>query len=65
MEICDSLTILRDGFHIATENIKDLSIPAIEKLMVGKSLDYIKNVDNQLPEGLPFILEVRKLCKKK
>lgn len=64
MEICDSLTILRDGHHIATKQISELNIPAIEQLMVGKNLDYHKNVDNKLSEDTPTILEVKDLSKR-
>jgi simple sugar transport system ATP-binding protein len=42
MEICDTVTILRDGHLIATRRKKELSITEIEQLMVGKSLEYMK-----------------------
>jgi ribose transport system ATP-binding protein len=37
-QICDRITILRDGEYIATENIKDTSFEQVVKMMVGREL---------------------------
>ncbi|WP_272434951.1 sugar ABC transporter ATP-binding protein [Terrihalobacillus insolitus] len=37
-EICDRITVLRDGQYIGTENIADTSFQAIVKMMVGREL---------------------------
>lgn len=37
-EICDRITILRDGQYIGTENIVDTSFDSIVKMMVGREL---------------------------
>ncbi len=37
-EICDRITILRDGQYIGTEKIKDTSFEKVVKMMVGREL---------------------------
>lgn len=64
MEICDTLTVLRDGVIIGSYPIDELDIPKIEKLMVGTSTVYEKNVHNRLPQETPVILEIKNLTKK-
>jgi ribose transport system ATP-binding protein len=38
-EICDEITVLKDGKYIATNNVKDLKTQDIIKLMTGRDLD--------------------------
>lgn len=38
-EICDRVTILRDGKYIKTENFKDITMNDLISLMVGRSLE--------------------------
>jgi len=64
MEICDKISVLRDGKLIATSNKNLLSIPEIEKLMVGQSLIYTKNSNRDIKQNIPIVLEVKNLCKK-
>ncbi len=63
-EICDTITILRDGHHIETDSIEKYSIPDIEKLMVGESTVYIKSSDDTIGKEVPVVLEVKHLTKK-
>ena len=64
-EICDSITILRDGVHIATKPIQGMSIPEIEQLMVGESTVYSKRSETlQDREELETVLEVQNLSRK-
>ena len=64
MEICDSLTVLRDGKHIATELVKNLSIEDIETLMVGKNFNYDKKADSNSFKDKQVVLELKNLSKK-
>ena len=64
MEICDSVTVLRDGKHIATELISNLSIEEIETLMVGKNFKYVKKSDSNSLDKKKVILELKNLSKK-
>jgi simple sugar transport system ATP-binding protein len=64
VEICDSLTVLRDGKHIATELVNKLSIEEIETLMVGKNFNYTKKSESNLLTSKPVVLELNKLTKK-
>jgi ribose transport system ATP-binding protein len=38
-EVGDRVTVLRDGRHVATHPVADLSIPDIVKMMVGRAID--------------------------
>jgi len=60
-EISDQVTILRDGEHIHTGEIKDLNRQKLISMMVGRELEneYPKEFN---PRGEP-LLEVRNLCK--
>ena len=51
-EVCDRATIMRDGTHIATLDVKDLSRDEIIRLMVGRELkDAIPKVPATLGEN--------------
>lgn len=63
MEICDHVTILRDGVIIDTKPIGDLNIPTIERLMVGTSTVYSKFIDRTDNSDNPVFLKVDKLSK--
>jgi len=39
MQICDRITVLRDGRNVDSANIKDVSIDDIIRMMVGRSVD--------------------------
>lgn len=62
LEICDRLTVLRDGEYVDTRDVKDVTKQDIVKMMVGRE------IVNQFPEGTsPYLkenktlLEVKKL----
>jgi simple sugar transport system ATP-binding protein len=38
IEVADVVTVLRDGEHVATKNIKDTNKYEIAQLMVGRSI---------------------------
>ena len=38
LKICDRVTVLRDGHLVGTENIKDITLDDIIRMMVGRSL---------------------------
>ncbi len=61
-EICDRVTVLRDGHWIATENIGDLKREDIIRLMVGRELKQMIPKETA-PIGAPA-LEVRNLSRK-
>ena len=37
-KICDTVTVLRDGKHIETAKISDVTLPELIRLMIGKDL---------------------------
>jgi len=60
-ELCDRATILRDGRHVATRDMADLSRPELIELMVGRALTA------EYPTRTPHVGEprliVRNLCR--
>jgi simple sugar transport system ATP-binding protein len=62
LELCDTVTILRDGELIASKPVSQISLAEIETLMVGQSMVYsqIDDVD----EKAWIVLEVKALSKK-
>lgn len=63
MEICDVVTVLRDGVVVDIKPIHELSIAEIEHLMVGASSVYTKHVDNTQTISDSCMLKVRGLSK--
>ena len=61
-EFCDKVTILRDGELVASKNTGETSLPEIEKLMIGQSMEYA-HMDS-IDENVLPILEVISLTKK-
>jgi simple sugar transport system ATP-binding protein len=62
LELCDTVTILRDGEIVASKPVKETNITEIETLMVGQSLVYSRMED--INENQELVLEVRNLTKK-
>jgi ribose transport system ATP-binding protein len=62
VEVCDRATIMRDGRHVATKDVKDLTREEIIRLMVGRELkDAIPKV---AAEHGDVALEVKHLTRK-
>jgi simple sugar transport system ATP-binding protein len=62
MDLCDKVTILRDGVLIASKTATETNIGEIETLMVGQATEYIPlelNTNQSRP-----VLEVKSLTKK-
>lgn len=63
-EICDTVTVLRDGTVVASRPMQELSVPEIERLMIGQSMVYRKNTDIEVDQKAPVVLKVSNLSKK-
>ncbi|GMO53670.1 MAG: sugar ABC transporter ATP-binding protein [Termitinemataceae bacterium] len=61
-ELCDTVTILRDGCLIASKPISEIGIAEIEKLMVGQSMEYFR-MDDVAPDA-KVVLDVAGLTLK-
>jgi simple sugar transport system ATP-binding protein len=62
VELCDSVTVLRDGELVASKPVTETGIAEIETLMVGQSMEYAQMDD--VDETSPLVLEVASLSKK-
>ncbi len=61
-EICDEVSVLRDGQMILTKNVKDTNMNELISAMVGRSLDQrFPPVDNTPGD---VVLEIKDLCTK-
>ena len=48
-DICDKITVMRDGRKIATKDIKECSTSDVVKLMIGRDLDDMFNREREEP----------------
>ncbi|MDR1374877.1 MAG: sugar ABC transporter ATP-binding protein [Treponema sp.] len=62
IELCDTVTILRDGELIASKPVQETTLAGIEQLMVGQSMEYAQ-MEAVAPDA-PVVLEVSSLSKK-
>lgn len=62
MEICDTVTILKDGQYVDTKNISDVDKDMLVSLMVGREVGELYNIEHA--EIGPEILEVKNLAAK-
>lgn len=49
LDICDSVTILKDGTYIETKPIEEVTKDSLIKMMVGRELSDIYNIKRQKP----------------
>lgn len=49
MEICDSVTIMKDGSYVETKDVKDVDKDYLISRMVGRSMADIYNIEHQTP----------------
>lgn len=59
-EIGDTCTVLRDGCFIGTEDVKDLTVPRLINMMVGRDVD-ASLAHTRTPQE-EVVLDVRNLC---
>lgn len=62
-ELCDRVTILRDGKYIGTESLKDITESKMVEMMVGNSIDNLYTYSPSQPGDT--ILEVKNMSKEK
>jgi ribose transport system ATP-binding protein len=59
-EIGDTCTVLRDGCHIGTESVRDLTVPKLITMMVGRDVGFSEVRKGKARDEV--VLEVRNLC---
>jgi simple sugar transport system ATP-binding protein len=62
VELCDTVTILRDGELIASKKVAETNVAEIEKLMVGLSMEYAEM--EEIEASAKTVLSVSALTKK-
>jgi simple sugar transport system ATP-binding protein len=62
IELCDTVTVLRDGCLIASKPVSETNTSDIETMMVGQSMEYAQM--ETVGENAPVVLEVSGLSKK-
>jgi ABC-type sugar transport system ATPase subunit len=62
-EIADRVTILRDGRHVTTKPIRELSLSSVVELMVGREIEARRKNLAPAPETAAVVLDVRRLSK--
>ncbi|HHT72796.1 MAG TPA: sugar ABC transporter ATP-binding protein [Firmicutes bacterium] len=60
MEVCDNITVLRDGRHVVTKASKDTNVIELAELMVGRSMEFAGRKQHYSHKGRP-ILEIKQL----
>ncbi len=59
-QICDRVTVLRDGQYVGTENVKDITRDKLISMMVGRTLEQYYTREFQKPGDT--VLQVTHLC---
>ena len=49
MEICDTVTIMKDGTYVETKDVSDVDKDYLISKMVGRSMVDIYNIEHQKP----------------
>jgi ABC-type sugar transport system ATPase subunit len=61
MDVCDRITVLRDGRNAGEAAVKDIHIPDIIRMMVGRAVDDLYGGDHARPADQSVALSVHKL----
>ena len=62
-EICDRITVLKDGKKVGTVNVKDSNMDEIINMMVGRNFELYGERNIADHENQETMLEVRNLCR--
>lgn len=62
LDICDRVTILRDGRHISTADASDHNPESLVSLMVGREVDLLMPDVPPVRSGAATVLEARGIC---
>jgi len=60
-EICDTVTVMRDGQYIGTKSIKEVTKPEIINMMVGRVIYEKPKSHSTVPADAPLVLEANNL----
>jgi len=60
IEVCDNITVLRDGRHVTTKAKQDTNVIELAELMVGRSMSFATRQRQSSHQGRP-IMEIKNL----
>lgn len=60
-QICDRVTVMRDGRYVDTRDMRTTSLQQIISLMVGRVIYEEPKTKSAVPEGAPVVLDCRNL----
>lgn len=60
--ICDTVTVLKDGYHVSTLAVSETNQDQLISMMVGRSITDMYSINHTKPEEV--VLEVKNLCKR-
>ncbi|TYK45948.1 sugar ABC transporter ATP-binding protein [Actinomadura decatromicini] len=63
LDACDTVTVLRDGRHVATAPAADLTPRDLLRAMVGRPVDVLYPEVGPVPDDAPVVLSVRGLAR--
>lgn len=63
-EICDRVTVMRDGEYIGTKDIKDVSVDDIISMMVGRTIYEEPKTESAVSANAPVVLKCENLVSK-
>jgi ABC-type sugar transport system ATPase subunit len=61
-ELCDRVTVMKDGRKVATQNVSDTTREGLVRLMVGREMKDIYPPKQAVQPGASKLLEVSRLC---
>jgi ribose transport system ATP-binding protein len=60
-QICDRVTVMRDGRYVDTRDMEDTTLQQVISMMVGRVIYEEPKTASAVPENAPVVLECRKL----
>jgi ribose transport system ATP-binding protein len=61
--VAQRVTVLRDGKHVATKPIGDVTLASLVEMMVGREIEERLRIQPPVIDGAPAVLDVRNLSK--
>ncbi len=63
IEVCDNITVLRDGRHVTTKAKQDTNVIELAELMVGRSMSFATRQRQSSHQGRPIMEIIQRVSK--